>query len=132
LNRVKDSTGAHFFQRGTTAPTSVPPSTDTVALTGSTTAGQGNLSQGTTFPNEFNELYLQINRLSNLITTHSDTYTVYIVIEGWQNAGDVAPFNATTNPPPTPVLTRRSAFIVDRNSVTPLSRAVKTVTVPNN
>jgi hypothetical protein len=94
-----------------------------VSFSGATTAAQGNLTPASGITNQFDELYLQINRLSNLITTRSDSFTVYIVVEGWLNAGTV---NASL------VSTRRAAFIVDRNSVTPLSRAVRTVTVPNN
>ena len=60
--------------------------------------------------------------LSNLITTRSDTFTVYVVVQGWRNAGTTSAY---------PVITRRAAFIVDRNSVTPLSKTVRTETVPN-
>lgn len=96
---------------------------DITGFNGSSTVGQGNLTPGSAVPNQFDELYLQIARLSNLITTRSDTFTVYVVVEGWQSAG-------TTSAKL--VVTRRAAFIVDRNSVTPTSRVVRTVTVPND
>lgn len=72
---------------------------------------------------------LTLTRISNLITTRSDTFTVYIEIQGWQNAGSTV---ATL--PPQPVITRRYAFIVDRSGVNadPSSRYLKTLTVPND
>jgi hypothetical protein len=64
-----------------------------------------------------------INRISNLITTRSDSFTVYIVIQGWRNAG--APVTSDPNPPvtgdpkaPQLVVERRAAFIIDRSNVT--------------
>jgi hypothetical protein len=64
-------------------------------------------------------------RISNMITTRSDTFTVYIVLQGWANAG-------TTNA--VPVITRRYSFIADRSCISgdPTSRNVKTVFVPDN
>jgi hypothetical protein len=66
-----------------------------------------------------------LNRISNLITTRSDTFTVYIEVQGWQNVGTA---NAS------PVITRRYAFIVDRTGVNadPTTRFLKTVVVPSN
>ena len=32
-----------------------------------------------------------VTRLSNLITTRSDSFTVYIVVQGWRNAGTATP-----------------------------------------
>jgi hypothetical protein len=92
---------------------------------GTTGVSQGNLfpSGGSGVANEFDETNLVVNRLSNLITTRSDTFTVYVVVEGWQNAG---------TPTAKLVVTRRMAYLVDRNGVTPTSRNVKVVPVPNN
>ncbi|MGD0769133.1 MAG: helix-hairpin-helix domain-containing protein [Tepidisphaeraceae bacterium] len=72
---------------------------------------------------------LTLNRISNLITTRSDTFTIYIEVQGWQNAGST---NAAL--PPQPMITRRYAFIVDRSAINgdPNSRFLKTVTVPND
>jgi hypothetical protein len=97
----------------------------TIPYAGTSTAALGDLIGGTAgaMANQFDEYTLQVDRLSNLITTRSDTFTVYIVVQGWQNAGT----NSATL-----VNTRRAAFIVDRNTVTPVSRSVRTVTVPNN
>jgi hypothetical protein len=64
---------------------------------------------------DFEEQYLLLNRISNLITTKSDAYTVYILVQGWREAGTA-----------TPALDweKRAAFIMDRSSgqvrVTPI------------
>jgi hypothetical protein len=66
-----------------------------------------------------------LNRISNLITTRSDTFTVYIVLEGWQNAGTATAQLKTT---------RRFAFIADRSGVNAdtNTRFIKTVVFPND
>jgi hypothetical protein len=68
---------------------------------------------------------MTLNRISNLITTRSDTFTVYIVLQGWQNVG-------TGNAQP--MVTRRFAYIVDRSQINsdPSSRFLKTLVVPND
>lgn len=68
---------------------------------------------------------LELTRISNLITTRSDTFTIYVEVQGWQNAGTTLA---------TPVTTRRYAFIVDRSAINadPTSRYLKTLVVPNN
>jgi len=62
--------------------------------------------------NDFEEQFLMVNRLSNLVTTRSDSYTVYIVVQGWQNVGTTTPRLVTQ---------RRAAFIIDRSNVTGVS-----------
>jgi hypothetical protein len=59
---------------------------------------------------DFEERFLLLNNISNLITTRSDSFTVYLLLQGWRNAG-------TGNP--TLAVQRRVAFFVDRNNVTP-------------
>jgi hypothetical protein len=73
-----------------------------------------------------------LNRISNLITTRSDTFTVYIELQGWQNVP--APGTAWTGSPPQPVVTRHFAFIADRSGITadPNTRSVKTTPIPND
>jgi hypothetical protein len=68
---------------------------------------------------------LTLDRISNLVTTRSDTFTIYIVVQGWQNVGTA---NAQ------PMVTRRYAYIVDRSAVNadPTTRFLKTLTVPND
>ncbi len=80
--------------------------------------------------------FLTLNRVSNLITTRSDNFTVYVVVEGWQNAvlpGQPAYVAGNPNPPQMKVL-RRFAFIADRSAINSdlTSRFLKTITVPSN
>ena len=60
---------------------------------------------------DFKEKYLTLTRISNLITLRSDCFTVYLQVQGWQDAGSA---NAKL------MVQRRLAFIVDRSRVTPL------------
>ena len=72
---------------------------------------------------DFEEQYLLLNRVSNLITTRSDTYTVYILLQGYRNAG-------TANPEL--VVERRAAMIVDRSRYTTTNGNVTATKVPTN
>jgi hypothetical protein len=71
---------------------------------------------------DFEARYLALNRISNLITTRSDSFTVYIVLEGWQNAG---------SPTAKRITQRRAAYIIDRSGVTATSTAPQVTYVPN-
>ena len=53
---------------------------------------------------------LALNRISNLITTRSDSFTAYVIVQGWRNVGTSSP---------TLVVQRRGAFIIDRSTITP-------------
>lgn len=77
--------------------------------------GTGNVS------GDFQALFNTITRVSNLVTTRSDSYTAYILIQGWQNA-------ETSNPHL--VVQRRAAVILDRSVVTPTNRSPNTVNMP--
>ena len=59
--------------------------------------------------NDFQKQFLMLNRVSNLITTRSDSFTVYVVVQGWRNAG-------TANPEL--VSQQRVGLVVDRSGVT--------------
>ncbi len=59
--------------------------------------------------NDYESQYLMLTAVSNMLTVRSDTFTVYVVVEGWRDA---------RSPDATRVLQRRDAFIVDRNPVT--------------
>jgi hypothetical protein len=74
---------------------------------------------------DFQGEFAVLTRISNLITTHSDSFTVYICVQGWQNAGTSSA---------TAVITRRFAFVVDRSAVNSLAttKFLKTLTIPNN
>jgi hypothetical protein len=129
LNRVTDSTGHYIFRDaiklvrnlgGTgydfsnSEASLIPPLTptyDSKPIDGDFSPATGAVSDGVT--NDFEENYLMLNRISNLITTRSDTFTVYIVVQGWRGVG--------TNPQL--VAQRRAAFIIDRSNVTGVSGA---------
>ena len=77
-----------------------------------------------TVRHDFEEQFLLLNRVSNLITTRSDSYTVYIIVQGWRNAG---------TPTPELVAQRRVAFIQERHPVTPANPALpQPFVVPND
>jgi hypothetical protein len=99
--------------------------------------GAGGQSSGVTEDYQYD--FAVLNRVSNLITTRSDTFTVYIVVEGWQNAvlpGQTA-YDPTANPAvpvPTLKVVRRFSFIADRSAINtdPITRYLKTIVVPND
>ncbi|HWB54076.1 MAG TPA: helix-hairpin-helix domain-containing protein, partial [Tepidisphaeraceae bacterium] len=62
-------------------------------------------------------------RISNLITTRSDSFTVYIDVEGWKNAG-------TTSA--TRVSQTRQAYIIDRSQISGLNKTPTIIPVPTN
>jgi len=77
---------------------------------------------------DFEEQTLALTRVSNLITTRSDSFTVYIIVQGWQAAG---------TPQAQRRVQRRAAFIVDRSKLAPATNCggesdVKIINVPND
>ncbi|HXE53400.1 MAG TPA: hypothetical protein VN541_10310, partial [Tepidisphaeraceae bacterium] len=97
------------------------------AMTTDFNAVQGNLSpayavtpDGVT--GDFEGKYMMINRVSNLITTRSDSYTAYILIQGWRDA---------ETDHPTLVVQRRATYLIDRSSVTPANQAPTMTKIPN-
>jgi hypothetical protein len=70
---------------------------------------------------DFEERNLNVMRLSNLLTTRSDTFTAYILVQGWKNTGTATPEL---------VAERRSAFTIDRNEVGTTGGTIKKVTAP--
>jgi hypothetical protein len=72
---------------------------------------------------DFKSQYQMINRVSNLITTRSDSFTAYVLLQGWRNA---------ETPGATLAVQRRAAFRIDRSGITPINNTSPTVTfVPN-
>jgi hypothetical protein len=61
-------------------------------------------------PGDFETRFAMVNRVTNLLTTQSDSFTVYAVVQGWRNAGTDTPEL---------VAIRRSAAIIDRSGVYP-------------
>lgn len=72
---------------------------------------------------DFQGTFLMANRVSNMLTTHSDSFTAYIEIQGWQNAETASPVLKVT---------RRATILIDRSKVTPVSQTVNTTNVPVN
>jgi hypothetical protein len=68
-----------------------------------------------------------ITKVSNLLTTRSDTFTVYILLQGWR-----LPVPGASSAMPELVVQRRVAFIQDRSSMTasPSSKLAASVNVP--
>jgi len=59
---------------------------------------------------DYKERFLQLTRISNLITTRSDSFTCYILVQGWRNA---------ETPQAQLVVQRRVGYIMDRSRITP-------------
>ncbi|MBC8108842.1 MAG: hypothetical protein H7Z14_19820, partial [Anaerolineae bacterium] len=73
---------------------------------------------------DFEERFPLIDRVSSLITTRADSFTVYIVVQGWRNAN-----STDSTKPPELVVQRRAAFIADRSGVTATGGALKITNV---
>ena len=81
---------------------------------------------------DFEAPFLALTRISNLVTTRSDSFTVYVLVQGWRNVG-------TQNPEL--VVQRRGAFLADRAAVHPIAgqpptstshTSMNVVTMPND
>lgn len=64
---------------------------------------------------------LQLARISNLTTLRSDSYTVYIVVQAWENFGNPPQTTSSDPPPARLVRQQRAAFLVDRSGITPFN-----------
>jgi hypothetical protein len=127
INDVKTSpepndVGGHFLSYVATPP---PSGTSPFQAVTNTGAGTVLLTDGVR--NDVEERFDLLSRLSNQISVKSDVYTVYIVIQGWRNAG-----STSSSHPPQMVTQKRAAFIIDRTGVTPTSSNVKIINVPTN
>ncbi|HEX8914936.1 MAG TPA: carbohydrate-binding protein [Humisphaera sp.] len=60
---------------------------------------------------DFEARYLMMTKISNMVTFRSDSFTAYVLVQGWRNAGTSAPEL---------VVQRRAAMIIDRSTVHPL------------
>jgi hypothetical protein len=70
---------------------------------------------------DFEDKFLAITRISNLITTRSDSFTIYVLVQGWRNVGTAAPELVTQ---------RRVAFLADRSSL-PVDNKPRVINIPN-
>ncbi|MGF1634320.1 MAG: ComEA family DNA-binding protein [Phycisphaerae bacterium] len=63
---------------------------------------------------DFEYAYLNVTRLSNLVTVRSDVFTVYVLVQAWQNPGNG--FDGSANQPAM-LYEQRRAFIIDRSNL---------------
>jgi hypothetical protein len=72
---------------------------------------------------DFEYHFAQLIRISNLVTTRSDSFTAYVTVEGWRDPGSS---NAKR------ITQRRAAFIIDRAAYTPLNKRLGITNFPND
>jgi hypothetical protein len=118
LNLVPEFASAE----GTLFPT-VPPTAPRSYLKGGDFSPMSEDPKGDRVFYDFEKKYLNLTRISNLITTRSDAFTVYLQVQGWRDAG---------TPNAKMVVQRRLAFIVDRSRLTATQKnpAVYNLPVP--
>ncbi|MGN6626788.1 MAG: hypothetical protein ACTHLN_09220, partial [Tepidisphaeraceae bacterium] len=126
LNRVLDPTMATpVFQLGGTGANKLgATATDLRTLDFGNNYGDLSPSGGQdNVAGDFENRYLVLSRISNLITTRSDKYVIYVILQGWRNAGNS---NATL------VVQRRAALIVDRNAASSTNQSLTSTRVPTH
>jgi DNA uptake protein ComE-like DNA-binding protein len=72
---------------------------------------------------DFEERTLAVTRISNLITTRSDSFTVYVVVQGWRGAGTSGAELVSQ---------RRAAFVIDRSKLSQTNRTPTIMRIPTN
>lgn len=65
---------------------------------------------------DYEERYLFLNRISNMVTTRSDTFNAYLLVQGWRAAG---------TPQAELVAQRRVGLIIDRTNLTAANKRPK-------
>jgi hypothetical protein len=106
-----------------TAPTPAPSNNDGDLTPLYATSNANGWATSSGVNNDFQTWNLAISRVSNLITTRSDSYTVYVLVQGWSNAGTAGAKL---------VVQRRAAFIVDRSGMTPANPTLNVTNVSTN
>ncbi len=102
--------------------TTIPVNADGYLTPYAGTTPGGNNQAGFVY-NDFETQNLALTRISNLVTTRSDVFTVYVLVQGFRNAG-------TANPEL--MVQRRAAFIADRSRVIPNNKNLNILNVPTN
>jgi hypothetical protein len=124
LNGVVDSNGRYVF-RNTLASTALnafnPKGSDQGPTDGDLAPFLPNANDYV--PGDFEKQFLAFNRLSNLVTVRSDSFTAYVLVQGWRNVGTAAPEL---------VVQRRAAFIADRSASTPSNLTLNVTNIPSN
>ncbi len=100
LNMVNDPTNNsnHIFVSG-----------DKTLDSAATPAQDNGVWPSGNLPDDFKKQFLSLNRVSNLLTTRSDTFTCYILVQGWRE-------DRTNLHPPSLDWEQRKAFIIDRSA----------------
>lgn len=75
---------------------------------------------GATAP-DYVKRYILLDRVSNMITTRSDGFIVYLLVQGYRNAGTADAYLEAQ---------RRLAFYVDRSAVTPSNPTPTVIQIP--
>lgn len=91
-----------------------------IAASGGNGLKEGDISQDSVL-SDFESRYLMMTRLSNFLTTRSDTFTVYLQVQGWRDVGGENPEL---------VVQRRVAYIADRTGVSPNSPNMTITNIP--
>jgi hypothetical protein len=71
---------------------------------------------------DYEQRYLNVMRLSNLLTTRSDVFKAYVLVQGWKNTGTEHPQL---------VAERRASFIIDRSKTASDNTTLNVLTVPS-
>jgi len=117
LNRVELPDGTRLRDvLGNTATTVFGPSQGRLAP-------YGNASDNDIVRGDFMSRFQLMTRVSNLVTTRSDSFVVYVLVQGWRDADTASP---------TLVCERRLAALVDRTGVTRLNPCASIVRVPTD
>lgn len=73
--------------------------------------------------NDYESRYNQVIRLSSMLTTRSDTFTAYVLLQGWRNPG---------TPSATLIAERRVGYIFDRTQLTPTNKEIRSTRFEQN
>jgi hypothetical protein len=115
LNSVMDSDGVRTFANGWgTIDLSADLNDDVGEWSPAGLTGDGVIA-------DFEQQYLMVNRASNLVSTRSDSFTCYVLLQGWRNAG---------TPAAELVAERRRVLVIDRSRVGPDGKGLKSMRVP--
>jgi hypothetical protein len=69
------------------------------------------------------EKTLMVSRISNMVTLRSDSFTAYVIVQGWRNAGTQFPDL---------VLQKRMAVLIDRSQVGTTNGTVSSYNIPTD
>ena len=85
------------------------------------TAAQGLISGDGLVAADFEKRTLELTRISNLVTTRSDSFTAYVLVQAWQDAASQYPVMLSE---------QRAVFIIDRSGMSRVNPSPQITTVP--